>query len=114
MAKAKGKYTKTQPYRETKRTRTLQQWWIIWNVHQHIWQIEPRWILQQGKNKTTKAKEKGKGKRKTVQCYQCGKYGHTSPDCWWKGATYDVDQQTPGTSLRNDGIVSNQQYQQTP
>eukprot|EP00971_Amphidinium_carterae_P201167 3992070-Amphidinium_carterae.2 len=50
---------------------------------------------------------KGKVKNKTVQCYLCGKDGHASPNCFWKGQTYSIDQQTPTTVVPTSDSSTN-------
>eukprot|EP00971_Amphidinium_carterae_P126392 2503983-Amphidinium_carterae.1 len=56
---------------------------------------------------------KGKGgKRTDIMCYYCGKPGHTSDKCWWKGRIYNIDQSQPVWSVLNDNQP--QQLQQLP
>eukprot|EP00971_Amphidinium_carterae_P204007 4048321-Amphidinium_carterae.2 len=46
---------------------------------------------------------KGKGgKQSDIACYYCGKPGHTSDKCWWKGRVYNIDQAQPVWSLPDD------------
>eukprot|EP00971_Amphidinium_carterae_P116828 2313869-Amphidinium_carterae.2 len=56
---------------------------------------------------------KGKGRKRTdIVCYYCGKPGHTSDKCWWKGQIYNIDQSKPVWSVPNDNQP--QQLQQLP
>eukprot|EP00971_Amphidinium_carterae_P019373 381502-Amphidinium_carterae.1 len=60
-----------------------------------------------------KGKSKGQGgKRNDTVCYYCGKPGHTSDKCWWKGQIYNIDQAQPVCSIPNDNQP--QQLQQLP
>eukprot|EP00971_Amphidinium_carterae_P163714 3245945-Amphidinium_carterae.1 len=62
-----------------------------------------------GKGKGSKGKG---GKRNDIVCYYCGKPGHTSDKCWWKGQIYNIDQSQPVWSVPNDNQP--QQLQQLP
>eukprot|EP00971_Amphidinium_carterae_P201163 3992027-Amphidinium_carterae.3 len=59
-----------------------------------------------------KGSTKGKGRGTNIVCYYCGKPGHTSDKCWWKGQIYNIDQSQPVWSVPNDNQP--QQLQQLP
>eukprot|EP00971_Amphidinium_carterae_P311623 6193767-Amphidinium_carterae.1 len=44
----------------------------------------------QGKGSSSQHKGKGKGKS-SVTCRTCGRTGHTSNQCWWKGPVYQLE-----------------------
>eukprot|EP00971_Amphidinium_carterae_P242161 4808428-Amphidinium_carterae.1 len=68
-----------------------------------------------------KGSTKGKGKGTNIICYYCGRPGHTSDKCWWKGPIYNIDQAqqyghyqtTHQLNVYNNCLLSHQPQQQS-
>eukprot|EP00971_Amphidinium_carterae_P173005 3429755-Amphidinium_carterae.3 len=55
---------------------------------------------------TQRQNQEARTKARQYNVTFCETYGHTSPSCCWKRATYNIDQQISVTSLPNDNINS--------